>query len=439
VTLSRDLDATAESVGQFASGDAAAWRRMVEEWDRIREDLLDALFRPFPPLLPAGKLFRTLGLGGAARLARTAVLPARRFGEEWFRGDGAPILIAGCAMHSDIGVDAAGSAIYGWLLTMLGQTYGFPVPQGGAGSLATALCRRLADAGGTLQLGAPVEHILVEDGAAAGVRLRAGHTVRARRAVLADVNAPSLYEELVGLERLPRRFVADLRAFQWDAPTLKVDWALSRPVPWRDAAVCRAGTVHLGADMDGLTTFAADLARREIPKHPLVLLGQMTTSDPSRSPPGTESAWAYTHLPPRRDDLTEHEIAAHVDVLEAVIEQQAPGFADCILARYVQSPATLRDNNPNLRHGAINGGTSQIHQQLIFRPTVGMGRAATPIDRLFLAGSSAHPGGGVHGAAGSNAARAALHRDGAAGWATQRLRNAILHRLYREGELSQRG
>ena len=75
-------------------------------------------------------------------------------------------------------------------------------------------------------------------------------------------------------------------------------------------------------------------------------------------------------------------------------------------------------HNPSLVDGAINAGTAAIHQQLVFRPVPGLGRADTPVDRLYLAGASAHPGGGVHGAAGANAARAALARDGRLGPAT---------------------
>ena len=71
----------------------------------------------------------------------------------------------------------------------------------------------------------------------------------------------------------------------------------------------------------------------------------------------------------------------------------------------MQSPAVLQQQNPALVGGAINGGTAQLHQQLVFRPVPGLGGAATVIDRLYLAGSSAHPGGGVHGGPGANAAR----------------------------------
>lgn len=430
-TLFRDVERTAESVGRFAHSDAAAWRELVAQWERIERPVLDALFSPFPPMRAGVGLARVLGLAGGARLMRTALLPARRFGDEWFSGAGAPMLVAGSAMHADIPVDGAGSAAYGWLLTMVGQTHGFPVPRGGAGRLADALTARLTDRGGTLRLEQPVDRVLVEHGRATGVALRSGEIVRARRAVLGDVNAPAFYGDLVGHQNLPHRMVSDLRNFEWDTPTLKIDWALRSRVPWEEADVREAGTVQLGVDMDGLTTFSAALARREMPNQPFILFGQMSTADPTRSPAGAESAWGYTHLPMRRE-LTGSDIDQHVQVVEASIERQAPGFIDSIVGRFVQSPAKLAQENPNLLHGAINGGTAQLHQQLIFRPTVGLAGAATPIDRLFLAGSSAHPGGGVHGGPGANAARAALRRDGWTGTPTRWVTKALLARLNRD-------
>lgn len=74
-------------------------------------------------------------------------------------------------------------------------------------------------------------------------------------------------------------------------------YALSEPIPWRSKGLKSAGTVHLGADGDGLVRWMADLNTRVVPEHPFMLLGQTTTADPSRSPEGTESVWAYTHLP----------------------------------------------------------------------------------------------------------------------------------------------
>ena len=94
--------------------------------------------------------------------------------------------------------------------------------------------------------------------------------------------------------------------------------------------------------------------------------------------------------------------------MEQRIERHAPGFLDRIVARHVMAPADLEAADANLVGGDISGGTTQLHQQLVFRPVPGLGRAETPIRRLYLASASAHPGGAVHGACGANAARAAI-------------------------------
>ena len=112
---------------------------------------------------------------------------------------------------------------------------------------------------------------------------------------------------------------------------------------------------------------------------PFVLFGQMTTADPTRSPAGTESAWAYTHLP-RRVSLTEAQLDDHVALIEETIEKHAPGFRTSVLARHVQSPASLQQHDANLVDGAINGGTAQLHQQLVFRPVPGLGGPITPVE-----------------------------------------------------------
>lgn len=429
-TLWQDPDRTAESLERTGAGDGGAWRRLTRQWDRIGTDVVGALLQPFPPVRPAARIFRDLGLAEGLRLLRMAAQPVRRFGEETFTGPGGPILFAGNALHADLPPDGAGSAVYGWLLTMLGHGVGFPVPVGGASALIDGLVRRAERHGAQLRLNAGVTKIEVRAGRASGVVLASGERIAARRAVLADVAAPALFGDLVGAEHLPLRFMRDLDRFQWDAPTVKVDWALDRRVPWQDEGAAQSGTVHLGVDMDGLTDYAADLATQRIPTQPFLLFGQMTTADPTRSPEGTESAWAYTHLP-RGVPFSEEQIAAHVERMEATVERHAPGFRASILGRHVQSPADLEGRDPNLFTGAINGGTAQLHQQLVFRPVPGLGGAATPVDRLFLAGSSAHPGGGVHGAPGSNAAHAALARDRAGGRAVRAVQNNLMKRIYR--------
>ena len=150
----------------------------------------------------------------------------------------------------------------------------------------------------------------------------------------------------------------------------------------------------------------------------------MTTSDPSRSPEGTESAWAYTHLPRGITDDESAELLAHR--VDAVLESHAPGFAERVVGRNVQRPGDLEASNANLHGGAVNGGTAQLYQQLVFRPTPGSSGPYTSIDRLYLASSATHPGGGVHGMCGYNAAHAALADQGRWGWARKKVRGRIL-------------
>ncbi|MFC4855310.1 phytoene desaturase family protein [Actinophytocola glycyrrhizae] len=419
VVLHRDVEETAKAVAEFAAADADAWHAEFAQWLRIRDDVLAAILSPFPPVRAGARLARTLGPGELLRFTRRALLPVRVMAGERFAGDGARTLFAGNAMHTDLGPDNTGSGIFGWLLTMLAQEVGFPVPEGGAGQLTAALVRRLSTKDARVDLGRPVTSVVVGNGQALGVRDAAGEVVRARRAVLADVPAPVLYRELVGESHLPARLVADLDTFHWDDATIKVDWALSGPIPWSAHAVRGAGTVHLGADVDGLAGIANDLACGRVPRNPFLLLGQMTTADPARSPAGTESVWAYTHVP-RGQTWSPSLLKRRADRIEQVVEDQAPGFRSLIAGRVISGPAELAAHDPSLVEGAINAGTAAIHQQLVFRPVPGLGRADTVVDRLYLAGAAAHPGGGVHGAPGANAAQAALARERIPGY-----RNAI--------------
>ncbi|HEY2564475.1 MAG TPA: hypothetical protein VGI44_12230, partial [Acidimicrobiales bacterium] len=217
----------------------------------------------------------------------------------------------------------------------------------------------------------------------------------------------------------------DLGGFQWDYSTVKVDWALRATVPWRAQSVAGAGTVHLADSVDEMTQYCADIAMQRIPRRPFVLAGQMTTADSSRSPTGTEVLWAYTHVPRTvRGDAGDDGISgawngadreAITARIENRIEEYAPGFKSLIAARHLLCPGDLENHDANLIGGAINGGTSALHQQLVFRPVPGLGRSETPIRGLYLASSSAHPGGGVHGACGANAARAAMTAHSALG------------------------
>ncbi|MGH9184205.1 MAG: phytoene desaturase family protein, partial [Acidimicrobiales bacterium] len=262
-----------------------------------------------------------------------------------------------------------------------------------------------------------VTRIEISGGRAVAVRTAAGDVVPVRRAVVADVSAPALYHNLVGDENLSRFLRLRLRWFRPGAATVKVDWALSARVPWADETCRGAGTVHVADSFEELSATFRQIEDGLIPSTPFLLVGQMTSTDPSRSPPGTESLWAYTHVPQetRGDaggDLTgswdDDEGARFADRMEARIERHAPGFRQRIISRHVFTPHGLEAANANLVGGDVMGGTAKLRQQLVLRPFPGLGRAETPFEGLYLASASAHPGGGVHGACGANAAKAAL-------------------------------
>lgn len=192
-------------------------------------------------------------------------------------------------------------------------------------------------------------------------------------------------------------------------------------VAWDAEDARRAGTVHVAEGVDSLTVQAAQLALGLVPDPLFLIIGQQGLADPSRAPAGKQAVWAYTHVPQHvRGDAgdsgitgawDEAEAEAMADRVEAEIELLAPGFRALVRGRHVLTPRSLEAADANLVGGATNGATGQLHQQLVFRPVAGLGRAETPVRGLFLGSSSAHPGGGVHGACGANAARAALLGD----------------------------
>ena len=191
-------------------------------------------------------------------MARLGVLPVRRFGDEHFRGEGAPLLFAGNALHADLSPDGAGSAIFGWLLTMLGQSDGFPVQRG---------CRRRRCAGprgcrpaaGVIRLDAEPR---VADRRRGGGRGGAipGEVVRARRAVLADVPAPQLYTDLVGPQHLPARLLARPGQFRMGHRDAEDRLGAVGPGSLECRMRRQVGPFTSAADLNGVTDYAADLS-----------------------------------------------------------------------------------------------------------------------------------------------------------------------------------
>ena len=425
--LHRDRDITAGLMEDQHAGDGAAWLELCAMWDRIGGPLVDGLTGPFPPVRAGVRVLNALRAAGGLDLVRTLLTPASAIGRHRFGGDAAGLLISGNAGHADIPIGTPGSGVFGLLLTMLGQTVGFPVPRGGAGQLAGVLRRRLESVGGEVLTSTKATRVVVEGGRAVAVETEHGERHDARRAVVADVSALHLFggggswSGLLDDEHVPARVRRGMKSFELDPGTVKVDWALDGPVPWASPPPYAAGTVHVADSVDQMAMALAQVAAHTIPADPFLLTGQMTTSDPSRSPAGTESFWAYTHVPQDDAPVTDggdgtvrgvwdrDDCERFGDRIQARIERLAPGFGSRIVSRRVLGPRELEERNANLVGGSLNGGTAQLHQELVLRPVPALlGRPETGVRGLYLGSASAHPGGGVHGAPGHNAARAAL-------------------------------
>lgn len=416
--LHRDREVTAHLMELQHPGDGDAWLALCGQWDRIGDQVVQGLLAPFPPVRAGLGALRRLRSVGGLEFVQEMLTPVADVARLRFGGEAPRALLAGNAGHADIPLTSPGSGLMGVLMTMLGQTVGFPVPEGGAGMLTQALARRITSLGGEIRCEHEVTGIEVEGSRAVAVRTGDGQRFGVRRAVVADVSATALYGRLLAPDDVPTRVARGMRSFQLDPGTVKVDWALSGEVPWDRPPSYAPGTVHLGGSVEQMSLAFHQVASQTVPAEPFVLAGQMTTSDPTRSPSGTESFWAYSHVPQQvrsdagdgaitgRWDAAECELYA--DRMQRQLEDLAPGFGDRVLERRVLGPHELEARDANLVGGALGGGTAQLHQQLVFRPVPGLGRAETGVGGLYLGSASAHPGGGVHGAPGRNAARAAL-------------------------------
>ena len=217
-----------------APGDGAAWQRLCDLWDRVGGDLLDALFTPFPPLRATARLAapgarrRRAAAGAHAAAARTAP------GRGGVQRRGGPAAAGGQRPARRPRPRGGGQRRLRLAdVDARPEPTAFPVPVGGAQALTAALVRRLQRRGGVLRCGERVDEIVVRSGRAVAVRTAIGEAVPAppRRAG-GCVRARPVRPSWSTPEHLPGRLLADLRRFQWDFATFKVDWALGGPVPW---------------------------------------------------------------------------------------------------------------------------------------------------------------------------------------------------------------
>ncbi len=267
------------------------------------------------------------------------------------------------------------------MLGALAHAVGWPLPRGGAQTLADALASYLQSLGGRIVTNAAVSTL---------------DELPAARAILCDLS-PRPFLRVAG-SRLPDWYRQKLARYRYGMGAFKVDWALDAPVPWRDERVARSATVHLGGTLEEIADSERDAWTEGSPSGPFVLLVQPSLFDESRAPAGKHTLWAYCHVP-------NASTADMLPVIERQIERFAPGFRDRVLARHVMTPADLERRNPNLAGGDIGMGVTDL-RQMIARPTWRWYR--TPRRGLYICSAATPPGVGVHGMCGYHAARCAL-------------------------------
>ena len=257
--------------------------------------------------------------------------------------------------------------------------------------------------------------------AVATVRTEHGDEVVVRRAVVADVSAPALCRGLVDWADLPARLRSRMSRFEWDPGTVKVDWALDGPVPWTSAPEQAPGTVHVAETVEEVVLAGAQVGAGAVPAEPFLLMGQMAAADPSRAAirvgVGLHArAAAHVHgrrrrvRPPATCELWDHD--------------DCERFADRMQARFGTHPASPTGWSPGRCSGRASSRrgtrTSSAGPSTVAPPRCtswcsGRSRGRPRGDAvrgLYLGSASAHPGGGVHGACGANAARAPRTRPG---------------------------
>jgi len=401
--LARDLDRTANNFG--SPEDGAKIRELGEFHRRVEDSLLPAMLETFPAIRPA------LGLLPFAllRIAWIFTKSGARLSRWWFRSEAARRVIPGLALHTDVGPDDTFGAGIGYMLALMATTGGYGVPEGGAGAITAAMVRMLEHHGGRLRLGARVDRIEVRDKRAEAVVLADGESIRARKAIVSDTSAPALLGRLVEAKHLPGRIVRKMADFPMGWGTFKVDWALDGPVPWATALSREAAVVHAGDSLDDLRRFTAEARGGVLPTHPYLVIGQQSLSDPSRAPAGGQTLWAYSRVPSAAPSGRWADHAERfADAIDERIEGLAPGFKATIKARRAVTPTALERMDANLIGGDLGGGSNAWYRQLIFRPVFPYFRHRTPIRGLYLGSSYAHPGAGVHGMCGYNAAQMVL-------------------------------
>lgn len=370
--LYKSLEDTGRTLGADAQAYSDLMKPLVDDADKLFSEILRPVRMPRHPFFMLR--FGLLALRSIVSLARSR-----------FREPKAKALLAGCAAHSLLPLDKAGTSSFAFILALAGHAIGWPCARGGSQKIAEALAACFKNMGGEIKTNHPVRQL---------------SDLPRARCYLFDLT-PRQIVKIAG-EQLPQRYRRRLSRFRYGPGVFKIDWALDGPIPWRAEECNQAATVHLGGTIEEIASSEAEVWRGRHAERPFVILAQQSLFDRNRAPAGKHTGWAYCHVPHgSATDMTEK--------IEGEVERFAPGFRDRIIARHTISPVDYERYNENMIGGDLGGGANTL-SQVLARPLLKFDPYATPNKELFLCSSSTPPGGGVHGMCGYWAARSALRR-----------------------------
>lgn len=427
LTMWQDRRRTCAEIARFSPRDAEAYPRyedFVERLARFAEGQLLATppnvarVRPrdLPRLARLGwQLFR---MPDAERVGHVALFTqsVADFLDRWFESEELKVTLATDGVIGTNGGPRTPGTAYILLHHVMGKVDGhrglWGFVRGGMGAIAEALAGTARAAGAEIRAGAEVERILVQDGRVVGVALGSGEELHAP-IVVSNADPRRTFLGLVDEGELEPGFVTAVRQIRMRGSSMKINLALAglpsfRALPGSDMPHHRA-TIHLCPDLDYLDRAWDDAKRGRPSERPILELTLPTTYDDSLAPPGRHLMGIFLQYTPYdlRDGDWGTRKEAYADRVFDLIEEYAPGFKDLVLHRQVLSPRDLEEIY-GLTGGNIFHGEMSADQLFALRPLPGWAHYRTPVRGLYLCGSGTHPGGGVMGAPGYNAAREIL-------------------------------
>ncbi|MCC6857525.1 MAG: NAD(P)/FAD-dependent oxidoreductase [Bryobacterales bacterium] len=423
----QDRKRTLEEIARFSRRDAEVYPEYEEHLERLArvvEWLLLTTPPPFPPhgvgdylewLKPAARVARLAGKDLVA-LVRIFTQSAADFLDEWFESPEVKVTLATDGVIGANGGPRSPGTAYILLHHTMGGVAGhrglWGFVRGGMGTVSEALAASARSRGAAIRVNAPVERILVRGGRARGVVLADGEEIRART-VVSNLDPRLTFLKLLDPGELEPEFLRSIRAYRCEGTSLKINLALSglpefRALPGAPGAQHRA-TMHICPSIDYVERAWDDAKYGRPSERPMLELTIPTLYDSSLAPAGKHIMGIFLQYAPYtlREGDWDQLREPFADRVFDLIEEYVPHFRRLVERRQVLTPLDL-ERRFGITGGNIFHGEMSLDQMYVMRPAAGWARYRTPVPGLYLCGSGTHPGGGVMGAPGYNAAREIL-------------------------------